>query len=106
MKPIYKKGDRMNPTNYRPRSLLTSFSKVLEKALYIRLTEHFSSIKLLVGNQSGFRKDIATEYAIFKVTNEILNALNKTMAGSKFCDLEKALDSVNDDTLLSKLSHY
>jgi hypothetical protein len=48
-----------------------------------------------VGNQSGFRKGIATEDTIFKPTNEILSALNnKTMAGSIFCDLEKAFTSV------------
>jgi hypothetical protein len=79
----------MNPTNYRPISLLTSFSKVFEKALYIRLNEHFNTNKLLVGNQFCFRKVIATEDAIFKITNKILNALNnKTMTGSIFCDLE------------------
>ena len=51
-----------------------------------------------MGNQFGFRKGIATEDAIFKLTNEILNALNnKTIAGSIFCDLEKAFNSVNHD---------
>jgi hypothetical protein len=45
-----------------------------------------------VGNQFVFRKGVATKIAIFKLTNEILNALkNKTMAGSIFCDLEKLL---------------
>ena len=59
-----------------------------------------------MGNQFGFRKGIATEDAIFKLTNEILNALkNKTMTGSIFCDLEKAFNSINHDMLLSKLPH-
>jgi len=97
----------MNPTNYRPISLLTSFLKVFEKALYIRLTEHLNTNNLLVGNQFGFRKGIATEDAIFKLTNEILNALNnKAMAGSIFCDLEKSFGSVNHDILLSILPYY
>ena len=81
--------------------------KVFEKALYIRLIEHFNANKLLVGNQFGFRKGIATEDAIFKLTNAILNALNhKKMAGSIFFDLEKTFDSVNLDILLSKLPYY
>ena len=49
-----------------------------------------------MGNHFGFRKGIATEDAIFKLTNEILKYLNnKAMAGSIFCDLEKAFNCVN-----------
>jgi len=95
VKPIYKKGNKMNPTNYRPISLLTSFLKVFEKALYIRVTEHLNTSTLLVRNQFGFRKGTATEDAIFKLTNEILKSLNnKTLAGRIFCDLEKVFDSI------------
>ena len=75
----------MNPTNYRPISLLTSFLKVFEKALYIRVTEHLNTSNLLVRKQSGFRKGTTTGDAIFKLMNEILKALNnKTLAGSIF----------------------
>jgi len=50
--------------------MVTSFWKVFQKALYIRRTEHFNTNKLLVGNQFGFRKGIAIEDVIFKLTNE------------------------------------
>ena len=76
VKPIFKKGNKMNPTNYRPISLLTSFSKVFEKALFNRLAANLNTNKLLTGNQFDFRKGIVTEDAIFKLINETLNALN------------------------------
>ena len=66
----------MNPTNYRPISLSTSFMKVFEKALCIRLLEHFNNNRLLVGNHFVVGKDVATEDTIFRLTNEILNVLN------------------------------
>ena len=77
--------------------MLTSFSKVLEKALYRRLIEHIDNNNILNKQQFGFRKRLSTEDAIFKLTHEALNALNnRTMVGSFFCDLEKDFDSVNN----------
>ena len=46
IKPVCKKGDKVNYTNYRPISLLTSFSKIFEKAIYIRLTEYLCGNKM------------------------------------------------------------
>jgi hypothetical protein len=71
IKPMYKKGEEKNKKNYGPISLLTSFSKVFEQALYITLNVYFYSNKLLMGNRFGFREGIATEDAIFQLTNEI-----------------------------------
>jgi hypothetical protein len=34
VKPLHKKGDKTSMTNYRPISLWTTFSKVLEKGMY------------------------------------------------------------------------
>ena len=41
IKPLFKKGDRTSLSNYRPISLLTTFSKVIEKALCNRLIDHY-----------------------------------------------------------------
>ena len=72
--------------------MLTSFSKVLEKSLYNRLIEYLNNNNILNGQQFGFRKILATDDAIFKLTHKILNALNsKAMVGSIFFLFGKSL---------------
>ena len=49
--PIFKKGNKAEISNYRPISLLTSFSKAFEKVIYKRLYHHVNSNNILVKEQ-------------------------------------------------------
>jgi len=105
--PFYKKGDRTDINNFWPISLLTSFSKILEKVIYTRLYQHINQDNKLATKQYVFRNNSSTERASSKLINEILLALNnKLTVGGIFCDLGKAHDSANYDMLLSNCEFY
>jgi hypothetical protein len=56
VKPIFKSGDKLNISNYRPISLLPAFSKVFEKVIYSRFYQHLTHNKVLTNDQYGLEK--------------------------------------------------
>jgi hypothetical protein len=88
IKPIHKKGDISLLANYRPVSLLTSFSKIVERVMNNRLISHLTKHAILGPNQYGFQENLLTDNALCTLLNIILTALNnKSKAKGLLCDV-------------------
>ena len=104
--PLFKSGDAMLFCDYRPVSVLSLFSNILERLMYIRLISFINKHNLLFNCHFGFREGHSTNLALIYLVNKISNSLDTgEYVLGLFLDFTKAFDTVNHDILLQKLQH-
>ena len=74
--PIHKSGRNDIVSNYRPISILSTVSRIVEKLLYFRLENFFTTHKLITQQHFGFCQGYATEMAITDLRNMLQNNLD------------------------------
>ena len=103
--PLFKKGLKSDPNNYKPISVIPVVSKVFEKIVYNQLYHYLDDYKLLLSYQSGFRSLHSTLTALLEATNAwSVNIDNGLLNGIVFIDLTKAFDTTDHEIILHKTS--
>ena len=104
--PIFKKGNRTDPSNYRPISSLPILSKVIESLMNRQIHFYLHTHSLLSAKQFGFRQGVSTEHMLLTLCESHLQHLDSRTPkyiAQLGIDVRKAFDTVHHGLLLTKL---
>ena len=107
LKPLFKKGSKTNPSNYRPISLPPLITSIIEKLIHEQTSSFLSNNLFLYNYQSGFRKNHSTESCLWFLHDKILEGFDKGLiTGMILVDFRKAFNTIDHNILLKKLSGF
>ena len=105
--PLYKNKEHYFESNYRPISLVTTISKIVEKIVYQRVYSFLQNTGQIYGNQYGFRANHSCEHAVGQAVSSIVKGLeNHHYVACVLLDLSKAFDMIDHKILLKELELY
>ena len=107
--PLIKKPslDKDTLSNYRPISHLSFLSKLTERIVKSRLTDHLSTNCLFNSHQSAYSKYHSTETTLLSVHDHLIKSIS-TQKLTALCllDLSAAFDTIDHNILLTRLSSW
>ena len=101
--PLFKSGDKLSPSNYRPVAILPIWSKLVERAVFAQMIDYFESNNLLHPSHHGFRANHNTTTALLQMYDNWVEAMDRGEAtGVIYLDMSAAFDMVEHSVLLEK----
>ena len=105
--PVYKKGDKSNPVNYRPISLTSICCKTMEHIICHSILDHLNTHTIINPIQHGFRPGLSCQTQLILLVDEILEAMDQRhQVDLIMLDFSKAFDTVAHNKLLLKLEYF
>ena len=105
--PIYKKGDKRIPNNYRPVAQTSSFGRTFEAIQSEKILDHVMSNNLLLPNQFGFLPNrSSTGQLLYCLDNWLSSYCSNKMQYVTYTDISKAFDSVSHSKLIKVLTSF
>jgi hypothetical protein len=107
IRPIFKSGRRDRPENYRPISLTSIPSKLIEHIIVSSMWKHINNNKIIKSSQHGFRKNFSTTTQLLHVLHHASESLSRRLDYHLVSfDFAKAFDKVPHNLLVHKLKAY